>query len=158
MEVFASVSTLFEILYNALSLGIIGPFRVCHVVLAILVIFLWLRASRNSYTVSHILLKDERKCKRVKKALLESAKQVEKQQDLADLFAMTAEKLSECPSAKNMGMLGTFGPGTMVDAFDKFCWECEIGKIEGPVKTEYGYHLVYLHDRKTDEDYKNKIK
>ena len=41
-------------------------------------------------------------------------------------------------------------------AFDKFCWECEIGKIEGPVKTEYGYHLVYVHDRKTDEDYKTR--
>lgn len=145
-----------EICYRMLATSVIGPFRIWHFVLMFMVVFLWMRANRNSYKVSHILFSDEKKAKRVKKAMLDSAKVIKTEQDLADLFAMTAEKLSECQSAKDMGMLGTFGPGAMVDSFDKACWEADIRTIQGPIKTEYGYHLIFVHERNTDEDNKKR--
>ena len=151
-------SGILEIIYSTLVTAVIGPFRIYHFILMFLVVFLWMRANRNSYTVSHILLSDEKKAKRVKRALLESAKEAKTEQDLADLFALTAEKISECTSADKMGMLGTLGPGTMVDPFDRICWECDIGTVQGPVKTPYGYHLIFVHKRNTDEDTKAKIR
>ena len=68
-------SGIIEIIYSTLVTAVIGPFRIYHFILMFLVVFLWMRANRNSYTVSHILLSDEKKAKRVKRALLELAKE-----------------------------------------------------------------------------------
>ena len=54
-------SGIIEIIYSTLVTAVIGPFRIYHFILMFLVVFLWMRANRNSYTVSHILLSDENK-------------------------------------------------------------------------------------------------
>ena len=57
-----------------------------------------------------------------------------------------------CPSAKQGGALGTFGPGQMVPAFDKVCWSAPVGSVQGPVQTQFGYHLILVTERSDGED------
>ena len=66
-------------------------------------------------------------------------------------FAKLAEKYSECPSAKQGGDLGYFGKGTMVKQFEDTAFSLKLGEISEPVKTEFGYHLIKLEDRKDDQ-------
>lgn len=66
----------------------------------------------------------------------------------ADDFADMAKRYSRCPSRKKGGDLGWFGPGMMVPEFDKATFEAEVGKVAGPVKTEFGFHLILVTDRK----------
>ena len=63
-----------------------------------------------------------------------------------DLAALAAEH-SSCPSGRNGGALGTFSPGQMVPEFDKVVFSEEVGKVHGPVKTQFGYHLVEVTSR-----------
>ena len=62
-------------------------------------------------------------------------------------FAEAAAQFSECPSASSGGSLGEFGPGAMVKEFDTVVFGEEIGKVHGPIKTQFGYHLIYISDR-----------
>ena len=69
--------------------------------------------------------------------------QIEGGADFADL----ASEHSECPSGKRGGDLGSFGPGQMVKEFDEVVFSGEVGKVLGPVKTQFGYHLIEITDR-----------
>ena len=63
-------------------------------------------------------------------------------------FATAATQFSECPSgASSGGSLGEFGPGTMVPEFDTVVFKEDVGKVHGPIKTQFGYHLIYITDR-----------
>jgi peptidyl-prolyl cis-trans isomerase C len=62
-------------------------------------------------------------------------------------FAEAARQYSECPSAKKGGNLGAFGPGAMVKPFDEVVFNEEVGIVHGPVPTQFGYHLIMIHDR-----------
>lgn len=62
-------------------------------------------------------------------------------------FAQAASQYSECPSSRQGGNLGEFGPGAMVKEFDTVVFNDEVGKVHGPVKTQFGYHLIYISDR-----------
>ena len=84
----------------------------------------------------HILVKDEAKC-------LELKKQIETGASFADVAA----KHSLCPSGKQGGDLGEFGRGQMVREFDEVVFKNEIGKTHGPVKTQFGYHLILIEKR-----------
>ena len=65
-------------------------------------------------------------------------------------FEDAAEKYSSCPSKANGGNLGEFGRGQMVPEFDSAVFAMEVGAItETPVKTQFGYHLIKLIDKKT---------
>lgn len=64
-------------------------------------------------------------------------------------FAEAAEKYSEDPSAKtNQGDLGYFEKGRMVAPFEEAAFSLPLGEISDPVKTQFGYHLLYVEDRK----------
>jgi peptidyl-prolyl cis-trans isomerase C len=84
----------------------------------------------------HILVSDKEKCEKLKK-------QIEQGED----FAKVAALYSECPSGKSGGDLGEFEPGQMVDEFDTIVFHDDIGKVHGPVKTEFGYHLIEIISR-----------
>ncbi|SEK66443.1 peptidylprolyl isomerase [Halomonas daqiaonensis] len=84
----------------------------------------------------HILVNSEEKCKELK-AEIEGGRD----------FAEVAREHSSCPSGKQGGELGTFGPGQMVPEFDKVVFEGDVGKVHGPVKTQFGYHLLEITDR-----------
>lgn len=86
---------------------------------------------------SHILVKDEATCLDLKKKIEEGAN-----------FADLAAKHSQCPSGKRGGSLGEFSPGEMVREFDEIVFKAEVGKTHGPVKTQFGYHLILIESRK----------
>jgi len=62
-------------------------------------------------------------------------------------FTALAAKHSSCPSGKQGGDLGEFGPGQMVKEFDDVVFSAEIGKVHGPVKTQFGFHLLEITSR-----------
>ncbi len=50
-------------------------------------------------------------------------------------------------SGENGGDLGSFGPGQMVEEFDKVAFEIPVGQISEPVKSAFGYHLILIESR-----------
>ncbi len=85
----------------------------------------------------HILVATEAECLKLKKEI-EGGKN----------FAQVAKAHSQCPSAEDGGDLGEFEPGQMVEEFDEVVFQKEVGKVHGPVKTEFGYHLIEITQRK----------
>ncbi|WP_413231748.1 peptidylprolyl isomerase [Marinobacter sp.] len=87
-------------------------------------------------TARHILVDSEAKCEELKKAI-----------EGGEDFAEVAKQHSNCPSGRNGGDLGAFGPGQMVPEFDKVVFSGELNKVLGPVKTQFGYHLLEITSR-----------
>jgi len=85
----------------------------------------------------HILVSSEEKC-------LELKSQIEAG---ATDFAECAQNFSQCPSGRKGGDLGQFAPGQMVKEFDEVVFSGEVGKVLGPVKTQFGYHLIEVTKR-----------
>lgn len=63
-------------------------------------------------------------------------------------FAELAKANSDCPSSAKGGDLGYFGKGRMVPPFEKAASELEPGQLSGVVKTQFGYHIIKVTDRK----------
>ena len=84
----------------------------------------------------HILVSTEEECQALKD-------QIEGGADFANL----AKKHSSCPSGKEGGDLGEFGPGQMVPEFDSVVFSAELAAVQGPVKTQFGYHLLEVTSR-----------
>jgi peptidyl-prolyl cis-trans isomerase C len=62
-------------------------------------------------------------------------------------FAALAREHSQCPSGKRGGDLGEFSPGQMVQEFDEVVFQRAVGEVHGPIKTQFGYHLVEITKR-----------
>jgi peptidyl-prolyl cis-trans isomerase C len=86
---------------------------------------------------SHILVKTEDQAKQIMKRLTDGEE-----------FAAVAKRFSSCPSGKNGGDLGWFGKGMMVPEFEKVAFEEEVGKVVGPIKTQFGYHVIKVTGKK----------
>ena len=99
-------------------------------------------------TAFHILIDSEEKALEIKKEL-EQFKEDKKA--LWYNFSRQAFTHSKCPSGKNLGSLGTFGPGQMVPEFDEVCWTLPLDTVSDPVKTQFGYHLIMVEDREVPE-------
>ncbi len=84
----------------------------------------------------HILVKTEEECNSLKGEI-----------DSGTEFADIAAKHSQCPSGKQGGDLGEFGPGQMVKEFDEVVFSAPVGEVQGPVKTQFGYHLLEVTER-----------
>jgi peptidyl-prolyl cis-trans isomerase C len=84
----------------------------------------------------HILVPSEEECNALKT-------KIEGGED----FAAVAKQHSKCPSGKQGGGLGEFSPGQMVREFDEVVFSGEVGKVLGPVKTQFGYHLIEITRR-----------
>lgn len=63
-------------------------------------------------------------------------------------FEEAAKKYSSCPSASVGGDLGYFARGQMVPEFEQAAFALELNEISRPVKTQFGYHIIKLTDRK----------
>lgn len=84
----------------------------------------------------HILVSTEEKCNELKAAIEGGAD-----------FAQVARENSSCPSSRDGGNLGTFGRGQMVKEFDDVVFSAPVNVVQGPVKTQFGYHLVEVTSR-----------
>ena len=62
-------------------------------------------------------------------------------------FADLAAQHSTCPSGQQGGSLGEFGPGQMVKEFDEVVFSAPLNQVQGPVKTQFGYHLLEVTER-----------
>ncbi len=87
-------------------------------------------------TARHILVDSEENCQALKS-------EIEAGADFGDI----ARQHSTCPSGKQGGDLGSFGPGMMVPEFDKVVFSAEVGTVQGPVQTQFGYHLIEVTSR-----------
>lgn len=87
-------------------------------------------------TARHLLVDNEAKCLELKQQILEGAE-----------FGDIAKANSSCPSSAQGGDLGSFGPGQMVPEFDQVVFSAPINEVQGPVKTQFGYHLLEVTSR-----------
>lgn len=62
-------------------------------------------------------------------------------------FEDAARDNSTCPSKENGGNLGEFTKGQMVPEFDEAVFAMAVGEVKGPVKTQFGYHLIKLNSK-----------
>ncbi|MFQ3206103.1 MAG: peptidyl-prolyl cis-trans isomerase C [Glaciecola sp.] len=72
----------------------------------------------------------------------EEAQSIKVQLDKGANFQTLAKKYSLCPSAKKGGDLGEFRRGDMVKAFENVVFKQEILTVHGPIKTQFGFHLI----------------
>ena len=84
----------------------------------------------------HILVETEAQCEALKS-------EIESGADFGDV----ARQHSKCPSGRDGGDLGEFGRGQMVREFDEVVFSAELNKVQGPVKTQFGYHLLEVTSR-----------
>lgn len=94
---------------------------------------------KKGATVSakHILTDSEEKCQTILASILNGEK----------TFEDAAKEFSTCPSGARGGDLGQFGRGQMVKEFEDVAFAAEIGEVKGPVKTQFGYHLIKVENR-----------
>lgn len=84
----------------------------------------------------HILVATEEECNDLKQQIVDGAD-----------FAEMASAHSKCPSGRQGGDLGFFSPGQMVPEFDTVVFNDAVGEVHGPVKTQFGYHLIEIVSR-----------
>ena len=93
--------------------------------------------SRESIDVSHILVEDEDRCADIKRQIEEGAV----------TFEDAASKYSTCPSRESGGSLGEAVRGQFVPEFEEAAFGAEPGNVVGPVKTQFGYHLIRVNSK-----------
>lgn len=91
----------------------------------------------ESVSAKHILVAEEEECSKVLEAINNGEK----------TFEDAAKECSTCPSGQNGGDLGEFGKGQMVKEFEDAAFAAEVGVVVGPVKTQFGYHLIKVEKK-----------
>lgn len=105
----------------------------------------------ESVAASHILLStqnltDEKEIAAKKTEAEELQKELAKEDGKS--FEDLATAHSDCPSKAQGGSLGEFGRGQMVPEFEEAAFAQEIGAIGDPIKTQFGYHIIKVTDKK----------
>lgn len=94
----------------------------------------------KEYHASHILVETEDEAKTIVTDLKDGAN-----------FAGLAKEKSTGPSGPSGGDLGWFGPGAMVPTFEQAVVDLSKGDISDPVQTQFGWHVITLHDTRLTE-------
>lgn len=92
------------------------------------------------YKASHILVSTEPEAKSVLDRL-----------NKGEDFAAIAKEVSIDLSKTNGGDLGYFTEGQMIPDFEAACFKLEVGRTSGIVKTQFGYHIIKLTDKKPSQ-------
>jgi peptidyl-prolyl cis-trans isomerase C len=85
----------------------------------------------STISASHILVENEHEALDLQKKLTDG-----------ESFESLAKQFSKCPSGKQGGSLGNFGKGQMVEPFETAAFALNAGEVSGPVRTQFGYHLI----------------
>lgn len=91
----------------------------------------------ETVSAKHILVAEEEECNKVLTAINNGEK----------TFEDAAKECSTCPSGQQGGDLGEFGKGQMVKEFEDAAFAAEVGVVVGPVKTQFGYHLIKVEKK-----------
>jgi len=91
----------------------------------------------ETVSAKHILVAEEGECLKIMSEIKMGNKS----------FEEAAAEYSTCPSKDNGGDLGEFGEGQMVKEFEEAAFNAEIGKVVGPVATQFGYHLILVEKK-----------
>ncbi|HHW11768.1 MAG TPA: foldase [Firmicutes bacterium] len=95
-------------------------------------------AQKEQVKARHILVATEKEAKEIKEKLAKG-----------EDFAALAKEYSLDESTKNNGgQLGFFNRGDMTPEFEKAAFALAVGEVSAPVKTEYGYHLIKVEEKK----------
>lgn len=108
---------------------------------------------KEQVKASHILVEDEATAQKVKKEL-DSGK---------DFAALAKEYSTDASNADKGGDLGYFGKGEMAKEFEDAAFAMKVGEVSAPVKTDFGYHIIKVADKKAAkpaafEDHMEEIK
>ncbi|TYR72998.1 foldase [Rossellomorea vietnamensis] len=110
-------------------------------------------AQQEQVQASHILVEDEAAAKEVKKKL----------DDGGDFAQLAKEYSTDSSNAESGGELGFFSKGDMVAEFEEKAFSMKTDEISDPVKTEFGYHIIKITDKKDAkeavlEDHQEEVK
>ncbi len=107
-----------------------------------------LYAKPERRSARHILIATNPNAEKEEAAAVEKqAESITQQAREGASFAELAQEYSQDPgSASNGGTLGYFGRGEMVPAFEDAVFNAQQGEIVGPIKTEFGYHIILVED------------
>lgn len=94
----------------------------------------------ESVRARHVLVADDATAKEAAKRLESGAS-----------FEEVAAEYSSCPSKSNGGDLGYFTKGRMVPEFEEAAFKLEVGEVSEPVKTQFGYHIIKVEDKKAPQ-------
>ena len=89
---------------------------------------------------SHILIPSKGEIVRIMNEIQQAKKPLK-------VFQKAAKKHSKCPSGEKGGDLGWFHERQMVKEFSAACFEQPLATVDRFVKTEFGYHLIWVHER-----------
>ncbi|KAF1052953.1 MAG: Peptidyl-prolyl cis-trans isomerase C [Stenotrophomonas maltophilia] len=78
---------------------------------------------------------------------LDEAERLKQRLARGEDFASLAKKHSTCPSGKRGGDLGELRPGQLVKSVDQVIFKKPEGVVHGPIKSSFGYHLVFTYFR-----------
>jgi peptidyl-prolyl cis-trans isomerase C len=90
----------------------------------------------KSASARHLLVESEELCSELKEKIANGEK-----------FEDLAKEHSQCPSGSQGGDLGTFFQGQMVPEFDAVVFNEELNVVHGPIKTQFGFHLLETTSR-----------
>ncbi len=95
----------------------------------------------ESMKASHVLVDDELTANKILKEIKGGM-----------AFEEAANTYSKCASEKNGGDLGYFSRGKMVQEFEDAAFAMQVGQISKPVKTQFGYHIIKVVDKKAAQE------
>lgn len=96
----------------------------------------------------HILVKTESEANSIINGLKDKHGEA-----LKTAFIEDAKKFSTGPSGPKGGDLGSFPRGQMVPEFNDKVFTMDVGTITmTPVKTQFGYHIIYLEDKTSGKE------
>lgn len=98
---------------------------------------------------AHILIKvKEGATEKEDKEALAKAEDLLKKIKRGGDFSQLAKDNSDCPSKTKGGELGFFSRGQMVPEFEEAAFKLKVGEVSGIVKTQFGYHIIKVLDKK----------
>ena len=100
-------------------------------------------AAVKQVQAAHILVPTEQEAVNIRKEIMDG-----NSDDTFNRFMEAAKKYSKCPSGKSGGILGWFGKGDMVPEFETAAFNLPTGIVSEPVKTQFGYQLIYVISKK----------